>query len=170
MIKKYAEFVKSLMATNESHDVENKTDDGKKVSGLKEVVEIIGLGKMKAKLDSGNTTNQCALIVQKFEEKDGKVKFDFNGEEQEYEVVDHKKIWHHGESTERPVIKVDIKFHDSIYKDELVNLKISDLTGTKHYRCRMLLSKQFMSRANVVVDPSKTFELTDKKDLKKDKK
>ena len=167
-IKKFDEYVASRM-TNESHDAENKTDDGKKVSGLKEVVEIIGLGKVKAKLDSGNTA-QCALIVQKFEENDGKVKFEFNGEEKEYEVVDHKKIWHHGESTERPVIKVDIKFHDSIYKDELVNLKISDLTGTKHYRSRILLSKQFMTRANIVVDPSKTFELTDKKDLNKKKK
>ena len=72
-------------------------------------------------------------------------------------------------STERPVIELDIKFHNTIYKSEKVNLKISDLTGTKHYRCRMLLSKQFMSRANIVIDPSKTFELTDKKELKKKK-
>ena len=95
--------------------------------------------------------------------------FDFNGETKEYEVVDHKNIWHHGKSTERPVIELDIKFHNTIYKSEKVNLKISDLTGTKHYRCRMLLSKQFMSRANIVIDPSKTFELTDKKELKKKK-
>ena len=97
------------------------------------------------------------------------VTFDFNGEKKEYEVVDHKNIWHHGKSTERPVIELDIKFHNTIYKSEKVNLKISDLTGTKHYRCRMLLSKQFMSRANIVIDPSKTFELTDKKEKKKKK-
>lgn len=171
MIKKFEEFIKSHLNEKKNNDSSEitKTDDGKKVSGLKEVIEIIGLGKIKAKLDSGNTA-QCALIVQDFEEKDGKVKFEFNGEEKEYEVVDHKKIWHHGKSTERPVIKLDIKFHNTIYSNESVNLKISDLTGTKNYRCRMLLSKQFMSRANIVVDPSKTFELTDKDELKTKKK
>lgn len=169
MVQKFDEFVKSLEMREENFTPEvkddNQTDDGKKVSGLKEVIEVMGLGKMKAKLDSGNTA-QCALIVQSCEEKDGKVYFEFNGEQKEYEVVDHKKIWHHGHSTERPVIKLDIKFHNTIYSDELVNLKISDLKGAKDYRCRMLLSKQFMSRANIVVDPSKNFELTDETELK----
>ena len=36
--------------------------------------------------------------------------------------------------------------------------------------CRMLLCKDFMSRAKVVVDPSKEFKLTDKKEIKKKKK
>ena len=34
----------------------------------------------------------------------------------------------------------------------------------------MLLCKDFMSRAKVVVDPSKEFKLTDKKEIKKKKK
>lgn len=166
MIQKFDEFVKSLEESSKHKHDSNKTYDGKHVSGLKEIIEVIGLGKMKAKLDSGNTA-QCALIVQSFEEKDGKVTFNFNGEEKEYEVIDHKTIMHHGEATERPVIKLDIKFHNTIYSDESVNLKISDLKGAKEYRCRMLLSKQFMSRANIVVDPSKNYELTNRKDLRK---
>lgn len=173
MIKKFNDFIKTFCNDkgfiSEKKESDNTTDDGKKISGMKEVVEIKGLGKVKAKLDSGNTA-QCALIVQSFEEKDGKVYFDFNGEKKEYEVIDHTKIWHHGKSTERPVIKLDIKFHETIYTDEPVNIKISDLTGTKNYRCRILLSKHFMSRANVVIDPSKEFELTDKEELDKDKK
>ena len=171
MIQKFDEFVKNLdLKESVKHRKEknDKTEDGKNVSGLKEVIEVIGLGKMKAKLDSGNTA-QCALIVKDFEENDGKVKFTFNGEEKEYEVVDHKTIMHHGEATKRPVIKLDIKFHNSIYSDELVNLKISDLKSDKEYRCRMLLSKQFMSRANIVVDPSKNYKLTDRKELNKNK-
>lgn len=168
MIQKFDEFVKSLYESSKHNKKNNKTDDGKHISGLKEVIEVIGLGKMKAKLDSGNTA-QCALIVQSFEENDGKVTFDFNGEKKEYEVVDHKTIMHHGEETTRPVIKLDIKFHNTIYSDESVNLKISDLKGAKEYRCRMLLSKQFMSRANIIVDPSKNFELTDRKELRKNK-
>lgn len=144
--------------------------EGKLVSGIKEVIEVIGLGKMKAKLDSGNTALNALIVKDYNESKDGKVKFDFDGEERTYDVVKHIRIWHHGKTTERPVIRVDIKFNGKLYKDELVDLKISDLTGTKNYRSRMLLCKDFMKRAMVVIDPSKEFELTDKKEIKKKKK
>lgn len=184
MLKKFDEFIKSRGGQTESFipeipagpesqgqkSPEKHTHDGKEISGFKEVIEVEGLGKMKAKLDTGNTA-YSAIIVQDCEEKDGKVSFDFNGEKKTYDIVKHIKIWHHGKSTERPVIKVDIKFNDKEYKDELVDLKKSDLTGTKNYRCRMLLCKDFMSRANIVVDPSKDFRLTDEDELpKKNKK
>ena len=176
MLKKFNEFIKSKSMEVESfipetpvHPVSNDTHDGKEVSGFKEVIEVIGLGKMKCKLDSGNTAYN-AIIVQDYEEKDGKVSFDFNDEKKEYDIVKHIKIWHHGKATERPVIKVDIKFNGKEYKDELVDLKISDLSGTKTYRSRMLLCKDFMVKAKVVIDPSKEFKLTDKKEIKNKKK
>ena len=177
MIQKFDEFIKSGCVKTEAFIPEKPSDvtpsktthDGKSVSGFKEVIEVIGLGKMKAKLDTGNTA-YSAIIVQDFKEENGKVSFDFNGEEKEYDVVKHIKIWHHGKSTERPVIKVDIRFNGKEYKDELVDLKISDLTGTKNYRSRMLLCKDFMAKANLVIDPSKEFKLTDKKDINKKKK
>lgn len=177
MLKKFEEFIKSGCVKTEAFIPEKPSDvtpsktthDGKSVSGFKEVIEVIGLGKMKAKLDTGNTA-YSAIIVQDFKEENGKVSFEFNGEEKEYDVVKHIKIWHHGKSTERPVIKVDIRFNGKEYKDELVDLKISDLTGTKNYRSRMLLCKDFMAKANLVIDPSKEFKLTDKKDINKKKK
>ena len=125
---------------------------------------------MKAKLDSGNTALNALIVKDYNESKDGKVRFDFDGEERVYDVIKHIRIWHHGKTTERPVIKVDIKFNGKTYTDELVDLKISDLTGTKHYRSRMLLCKDFMKRAKIVIDPSKEFELTDKEEIKKRKK
>ena len=171
MLKKFEEFINGLNKQDENF-IPKIPNNNKEISGFKEVIEIVGLGKMKAKLDTGNTTRFNALIVQDYyEDKDKKtVKFDFNGEEKEYDVVKHIKIWHHGKSTERPVIKVDIRFNGKEYKDELVDLKISDLTGTKNYRSRMLLCKDFMAKANLVIDPSKEFKLTDKKDINKKKK
>ena len=176
MLKKFEEYINSKGVKEEAfipetpvHPTTKETHDGKEVSGFKEVIEVIGLGKMKCKLDSGNTAYN-AIIVQDYEEKDGKVSFDFNDEKKEYDVVKHIKIWHHGKSTERPVIKVDIKFNGKEYKDELVDLKISDLTGTKNYRSRMLLCKDFMIKAKVVIDPSKEFKLTDKKEIKNTKR
>lgn len=180
-IKKFNEYMEMRRSTvenftpntdNQSEPVESQstyvkhTHDGKQISGFKEVVEIVGLGKMKAKLDTGNTA-YSAIICQDFKEQDGKVTFEFNGEDRTYDVVKHIRIWHHGKSTERPVIRVDIKFNGKLYKDELVDLKISDLTGTKNYRTRMLICKDFMERANIVIDPSKEFKLTDKNDLSK---
>ena len=177
MIKKFEDFVKEFSLKTESKqqtdDKESKVKvDGehKHLAGVKEVIEIVGLGKMKVKLDSGNSS-LCALIVQKFDEdKENKtVTFDFDGKERTYDVIKHVRIWHHGTATVRPVIKLDLIFNGQVYKDELVDLKISDLTGTRNYRSRMLLSKAFMTKANIVIDPSKEFNITDKKEIKKKK-
>ena len=177
MIKKFEDFVKDLSLKTESKHIDNEKkskvkidDEHKYLAGVKEVIEIVGLGKMKVKLDSGNSS-LCALIVQDFKEdkENKKVKFDFGGKERTYDVVKHVTIWHHGTATVRPVIKLDLIFNDKEYKDELVDLKISDLTGARDYRSKMLLSKAFMSKANIVIDPSKEFNITDKKDIKKKK-
>lgn len=177
MIKKFEDFIKELSLKNESkHKDVNKESkvkvDGehKHLAGVKEVIDVVGLGKMKVKLDSGNSS-LCALIVQDFDEdKENKtVTFKFNGEKKTYDVVKHVRIWHHGTATVRPVIKLDLIFNGETYKDELVDLKISDLTGTRDYRSRMLLSKAFMTKANIVIDPSKEFNITDKKEIKKNK-
>ena len=177
MIKRFDDFVKDLSLKTESkHSDTNQEskikvdNEHKHLAGVKEVIEIVGLGKMKVKLDSGNSS-LCALIVQNFDEdKDNKtVKFIFDGKERKYDVVKHVRIWHHGTATIRPVIKLDLIFNGKEYKDELVDLKISDLTGTRDYRSKMLLSKAFMTKANIVIDPSKEFNITDKKDIKKKK-
>ena len=179
MIQKFEEFIKNIGVKEEAFIPDTpsdtvpseKTHNGKEIAGVKEVIEIEGLGKMKVKLDSGNSALNALIVKDYYEDKDEKtVKFDFNGEEKKFDVEKHIRIWHHGKATERPVIKVDIKFNGKEYKDELVDLKISDLTGTKDYRSRMLLCKDFMSRANVLIDPSKEFKLTDKKEIKKKKK
>ena len=175
MLKKFDEYLRDKGIQVESFIPDTPknthTSDGKDVAGLKEVIEVEDLGKMKVKLDSGNTAMNALIVQDYYEDKDeGTVKFDFNGEEKKFDVVKHIRIWHHGKSTERPVIKVNIKFNGKTYEDELIDLKISDLTGTKNYRCRMLLCKDFMKKANVVIDPSKEFKLTDKKELPKKKK
>ena len=98
MLKKFDEYIKSRGVKEESFipDAPKSapTSNGKEIAGLKEVIEIEGLGKMKVKLDTGNTTRFNALIVQDYyEDKDKKtVKFDFNGEEKEYDVVKHIRI------------------------------------------------------------------------------
>ena len=66
-IKSYSEFI------GEKNTV---TESKKEIAGFKEGIEVVGLGKMKAKLDTGNTAYN-AIIVQDYFEKNGKVKFNF---------------------------------------------------------------------------------------------
>ena len=80
MIKKFEDFIKDISLKTESkhEDIEKESkvkidDEHKYLAGVKEVIEIVGLGKMKVKLDSGNSS-LCALIVQDFEEDNEKKK------------------------------------------------------------------------------------------------
>ena len=133
-------------------------NEEKEVSGVKLVVDIEGIGTLKAKLDSGNSA-MYALIS-----------FEIRGKEYRFPVEDHISIVHVGKKTERPVIRLNIKFNGKTYKNEKINIKVSDISTVdeKHYLSRMLLSKQFLEKAKVLIDPAKEFELTDEKDLKKD--
>ena len=100
MIKRFEDFVKDLSLKTESKQNDREKDskvkvddDHKYLAGVKEVIEIVGMGKMKVKLDSGNSS-LCALIVQDFEEdKENKtVKFEFEGKERVYDVVKHVMV------------------------------------------------------------------------------
>lgn len=144
-------------------------NEEKEISGVKEVVEIEGIGTLKAKLDSGNSA-MCALIVKEFKEDNDTVSFKIRGKEYRFPVEEHISIVHIGKKTERPVIRLNIKFNGKTYKNEKINIKVSDIATVdeKHYLSRMLLSKQFLEKAKVLIDPAKEFELTDEKDLKKD--
>ena len=62
MIKRFEDFIKGISLKTESKhkDVENESkvkvdNEHKYLAGVKEVIEIVGLGKMKVKLDSRNS-------------------------------------------------------------------------------------------------------------------
>ena len=93
MIKRFEDFVKDLSLKIESKqkDVEKESkvkidDEHKYLAGVKEVIEIVGLGKMKVKLDSGNSS-LCALIVQDFKE-DEEHDLDIDKEENQNDFVE----------------------------------------------------------------------------------
>ena len=56
----------------------------------------------------------------------------------------------------RPVIKLDLKFQDTTYKDLLFTL---DNRGEK---TPILINRAFMKLTNLAVDPSRKFILTEK--------
>ena len=56
----------------------------------------------------------------------------------------------------RPVIKLDLKFQNTIYKDLLFTI---DDRGEK---TPILINREFMKLTNIAVDPSRKFILTEK--------
>lgn len=159
-IKTYDEFIGELTGISESSSGKSKN-----VSGFREAIEIVGIGKMKGKFDTGNTA-YSAIICKDYTENDGKVKFTFDGKkEYEYHVEKHIGVWHLGKLTKRPVIKVDIIFNGVTYKDELVDLKIADKWRVKNNGSRFLVCKKFMEKANIIIDPSKDYKLSDENEI-----
>jgi len=142
-------------------------DISKNVAGVKEVIILDEIGKVKAKLDSGNSAIN-AIIVDTYDIKDDMVEFNMFDKKYVFDIVEMKNIYHHGKLTKRPVIELDCVFNNVEYKKEKFSIKINDLHNLK-YHSRVLLCKDFLTRANVVIDPSKTFEISKKKDLKRKK-
>lgn len=155
MITNFDEFISQPL--NEDID--------KQISGVKETIEIKGHGTVKAKLDSGNSAIN-ALIVDEYDEHDGTVDWTFNGEVVHSKVIDHCNIVHLGKCITRPVIEVDLIFNGKEYKNEKVNLKISDYKRPRmRLYTRMLLSKEFLTRANILIDPGKQYHLSNLSDI-----
>ena len=137
----------------------------KTIAGVKEVIELEKIGKVKAKLDSGNSAIN-AIIVDDYSVYDNKVSFEIHDNKYEFDIDDYKNIYHHGKLTKRPVIRLDCEFNNYKFKNEQFSIKINDLHNLKHHSV-VLLCKDFLTRSNVIIDPSKTFNITRKRELKK---
>lgn len=139
----------------------NESNTNKRiVVGVKETVEIKKIGRVKAKFDTGNSA-MTALIVDSYNEEDGNVKFKMFGKKYEFPVVGYKKVLHTSKLDNRPYIHLDIVFNGKLYKDEKVNLKINAIHNLDIH-ARLLICKDFLIRAKVLIDPSNTFKVTNK--------
>lgn len=143
---------------------ENNWRKSPKEVGFKEVVTILDT-KIKAKFDTGNGA-LCVIHADSHEvdEKKKVVKWKMNGNnfEHPYEEIRDVKVGGMRNYTEkRPVIKLDISFDGIKYKDVLFTL------DDRLKRTPVLLSRDFMKRANVMVNPADTYLLTIPDEVKK---
>jgi len=121
------------------------------IFGVNEFIEIDGLGKLKAKIDSGNEAYNVLHGVDISED----------GENISFTTVDNKKIKapragdikiHIGSGVkeDRPIVKLNIKINGKEYKD--VPFSIADRTENED---PILVGEPFLKKLNALIDVNK---------------
>ena len=124
--------------------------------GAIEEVEIEGIGKMDARIDTGNE-GYNVLHAENIEhdEKFNMVSFETNGETITLPLDDVVRInIGSGEIRNRMVVKIDITIGDKKYKDVHFSLSDRDENDTP-----VLIGRRFLKMANFSVDINKSYEL-----------
>jgi len=128
--------------------------------GWLETVELEDIGLVRAKLDTGNGADACALHADEILE-DGKViKWKYNGKTFSKPRHGTSKVFRanaDGEepSETRPTVLMDITFNGFTYKDIEVGLDQRPRSGSD-----ILINRNLMRQMNVSVNPNRTFVLS----------
>ena len=131
----------------------------KKITGFRELVTVQGVGTFVGKLDTGNGATSCSLHADNFEEVDGHVNWSLGGQEFKNKIIGQSKAEVGEKVHKRAVINLDVNFNGIIYK----NVKFSLVDRTEK-STPLLLNRDFLSAAGLVVDPAEDFIITDRPD------
>ena len=122
--------------------------------GVLETVAVDGK-EMTAKMDTGNNTSVCSLHAEDYEIKGNKITWVGNdGEKQTKPIKRYVELIKPAEK--RPVIEVELKFLNTTYTQEV--------SLDKRNTIPFLINRDFMRRANLMINPSRKFLLTNKRD------
>ena len=128
--------------------------------GYVEYITIDGVGKIKAKIDTGNgTVNAIGATDIK---KEGKsVSFKILDKKFKKPIVQEQSInIGSGQWEDRYIVKFDVKFGKKEYKD--INFNLADRTDNNYL---VLVGKSFLEKLNYSVNVNKTFTLAEQKKL-----
>ena len=129
--------------------------------GYEEVVSIAPFGELEAKFDSGNSV-LSVLHAEDIDVQGKKITFTLQGKTITTNWIKSYEVDTGGGSDERPVIKLDIDFAGSTYKDVMLGLNDRSEMGTD-----VLLNRFTMNRFNVMVNPARKHVITTKYTLEK---
>ena len=136
--------------------------------GRYERLKLAGLGHIVANFDTGNSA-RAIMHTDKWEVKGKKVVWKSFGKSYTHNLVKMQKFeqgkwsWSSETPIERPVILLDVEFNGNVYTDHEFLL---DERGHKTTKC--LINQSFMKRANVMINPAKTFVVSTKHGVKSD--
>ncbi len=131
------------------------------VSGVWETFEHDKIGKLVGKMDTGNSSDSSVIHADKYEIIGRKVNWEINGVKLSHKVEEIKEIKLGGfrnREEKRPSIRMDFVFNGALYKGMLFTI---DDRGNK---TPLLINRSFMKDANLMVDPSRKFILTERLD------
>jgi len=125
-----------------------------KECGVLETMEIDG-EKMTAKLDTGNNTTVCSLHAEDVNIKGKKVTWTgWHGKKHSAKL--ERMVSLIKPEDERPVVKMEINFLNTIYEQEV--------SLDKRNSIPFLVNRDFMKRANLMINPARKFLLTNRRD------
>jgi len=107
---------------------------------------------MTGKLDTGNSTSVCSLHADSIKIDGKDVIWTMMGQEHRRPL--YRKVTLKKPAETRPVILMDIEFLNTIYEVEV--------SLDKRVQIPFLINREFMQRANVMINPARKFLLTDK--------
>jgi hypothetical protein len=118
------------------------------------------VGKVRAKFDTGNGSEACALHADEIIESKGKiVKWKYDGKTYEKPKHGESKVYRSNATNEpseiRPTILMDLTFNGFTYKDIEVGLDQRPRSGSD-----LLVNRDLMRQMNVGVNPNRTFVLS----------
>ena len=131
------------------------------VAGVHETFEHDKIGKLVGKMDTGNSSKSSVIHADNYEIVGKKVNWEINGIKLSHKVEEMKKIKLGGfrdREEVRPSILMDFLFNGTFYENMRFTL---DDRGNK---TPILINRDFMKNANLMIDPSRKFILTERVD------
>ena len=125
-----------------------------KQCGVLETFTVDGQ-EMTGKLDTGNSTTVCSLHAEDVTVKGKTVSWTYNGKKHSKPL--HRKVTLKKPAETRPVVLIDVEFLNTTYKDVEVSLD-------QRIAIPFLVNRDLMARANVMINSSRKFMLTNKSD------
>jgi len=127
--------------------------------GYIETIELDGVGKVRAKLDTGNGAEVSALHAEEIDIKDGKVSWKYDGKKHTSKLVRKVKIFRANvdddKGEERPVVKLDLTFNGFVYKE--VEFGLDERIRSRN---DVLLNRDMIRKFNASVNPNREFVLS----------
>jgi RimK family alpha-L-glutamate ligase len=124
--------------------------------GYLETIKIPGIGKLVAKLDTGNGARSCSIHADNIEKIEGnKIKWKLGEKEFVSDLVGFSEAEVGSEVDKRPIINLDIEFNGVRVK----NVRVSPV-DRKEKSTPFLINRTFMKRMGLIVNPYKAFVVT----------
>jgi len=123
-------------------------------AGYVERLEIVGLGPFRAKFDTGNGTKASMFHVDKLEIKGKTARWERDGKKFTHNIIGVSRPMHVDQIDKRPIVLVDIKFNNTLYKDVPIGLTTRDSRST------FLINRELLTRFKVAVNPDRKFVLS----------
>lgn len=127
--------------------------------GWLETVEMEDFGYVTAKLDTGNGASACAFHAEDIDIKGKTVSFSNSGKRITKPLIDTIKIYRadtpDGDGEERPVVKMNMTFHGTVYKDVLFSLD-----SRMRSKGEVLFNREMIKNINASVNPNRKYVLS----------